>query len=398
MNEINVPLLDLKAQYATLRTEIETAITEVVESQWFIMGPVMKRLEEQIAAYCGTKHAIGCASGSDALLLALVALGVQPGDEVICPSYTFFATGGAIHRIGAKPVFADIDPVTYQMDPAHVRAVAAKCTRLKALLPVHLYGQAADMDAYLELGRELGVPVIEDAAQAIGTRDATGTRVGSRGTIGCFSFFPSKNLGGFGDGGITTTNDDELADRMRILRVHGGKPKYYHGIVGFNSRLDALQAAVLEVKLRHLDAWHEGRRRNAEFYDRAFAGAGAKTSAVSLDDGGFPLRTPTTAADPGYHIYNQYVIRVPAAIRDELRDHLKASSVGTEIYYPVPLHLQECFADLGYAPDDLPHSERAAGETIALPIYPELTAEQLEHVTTTTAAFVGTRATSGVGA
>jgi dTDP-4-amino-4,6-dideoxygalactose transaminase len=377
---VNVPLLDLKAQYASMKGEIAAAINEVVESQHFIMGPVIQALEKEIAAYCGAKHAIGCASGSDALLLALMALGVGPGDEVICPSYTFFATGGSIARIGAKPIYADIDPATYNMDPAHVGALARKCKRLKAIMPVHLYGQAADMDAYLDLGREFGVPIIEDAAQAIGTLDAGGALVGSRGTIGCFSFFPSKNLGGFGDGGIMTTNDDRLADLLGILRVHGGKPKYYHKVIGINSRLDALQAAVLRVKLRHLDSWHAGRAKNAAFYDRAFAEAGASTSASSMAEADLPVLTPQPASAPARHIYNQYVIRVPAAQRDELRDRLTKAGVGTEIYYPVPLHLQECFAYLGGAKGDLPESEAAANETIALPIYPELTRAQLQHV------------------
>ena len=263
MSDITVPLLDLKAQYDTLRDEVEPVVREVIESQWFIMGPKVQELEAGIAEYCGTKHAIGCASGTDAILLALMAVGVEAGDEVICPSYTFFATAGCIHRLGAKAVFADIDPVTYQMDVEHTRELASKCTKLKAIMPVHLFGQAADMDAFLALGAELGVPIIEDAAQAIGTRDATGVRVGSRGAIGCFSFFPSKNLGGFGDGGVITTNDDDLAERMGILRVHGGKPKYYHHHVGMNSRLDALQAAVLSIKLNHIDSWHTARAANA---------------------------------------------------------------------------------------------------------------------------------------
>jgi dTDP-4-amino-4,6-dideoxygalactose transaminase len=394
MTQINVPLLDLKAQYDTLRDEIEPVIRKVVEDQWFIMGPEVSGLEAEIAAYTGARHAIGCASGSDALLLAAMALDIGPEDEVICPSFTFFATGGSLARLGITPVYADIDPVTYNMDPEHVRALARKCKSLKAIMPVHLFGQAVDMDAFVALGEELGVPVIEDAAQAIGTRDSTGAMVGTRGTIGCFSFFPSKNLGGFGDGGIITTNDDELAAKMGILRVHGGKPKYYHSIIGVNSRLDALQAAVLRVKLRHLEAWHKGRAENAAFYDKQFKAAGAATSATPLGGDGLALRTPEPARAPARHVYNQYVVRVPAEIRDDLRTHLGRNNIGTEIYYPVPLHMQECFAYLGQnRPGTLPESEAAAAETLALPIYPELTAEQKKHVTDTLIAFVSARAT-----
>ncbi len=388
----NVPLLDLKAQYATLRDEIEPVIRKVVEDQWFIMGPEVKGLEDEIAAYTGAKYAIGCASGSDAILVAAMALDIGPGDEVICPSYTFFATGGSLARLSVKPIYADIDPVTYNMDPNHVRELAKKCTNLKAIMPVHLYGQAVDMDAYVALGEEFGVPVIEDAAQAIGTKDTTGTMVGTRGTIGCFSFFPSKNLGGFGDGGIMTTNDDALAAKLGILRLHGGKPKYYHSVIGLNSRLDALQAAVLRVKLRHLEAWHDGRAENAKYYDDAFLAAGAKTSATPLGGDGLQLRTPAAASSPARHVYNQYIIRVPADVRDDLRAHLTEQGIGTEIYYPVPLHMQECFAYLGQnAPGSLPESESAAAETIALPIYPELNAEQKAHVVNTVVAFVNER-------
>ncbi len=298
-----------------------------------------------------------------------------------------------IHRLGAKPVYVDIDSVTYNMDVQLVREAAARCTSLKAIMPVHLFGQTVDMEAYLALGRELNVPIIEDAAQAIGSTDAQGKPAGSRGLIGCFSFFPSKNLGAFGDGGICTTNDEELAGLLGILRVHGGKPKYYHRIVGINSRLDALHAAVLRVKLKYLDQWTEGRRTNATFYDKAFAEAGALTSAVPLSEGGFPLRTPQPAPEGARHIYNQYVIRVPATVRDELRNELKEKGVGSEIYYPVPLHLQECFAHLGYQKGDLPHSEAAADETIALPIYSELTERQMSHVAQTVIEFVGKQAT-----
>jgi dTDP-4-amino-4,6-dideoxygalactose transaminase len=380
---INVPLLDLKAQYAPMKNEIMEAIERVVESQYFIMGPDVAELEAGVAKYVGSKFAIGCASGSDAIMLALMALGVGRDDEVICPSFTFFATGGYTTKVGAIPVYAEIDPVTYNMDPDHVRQLAKKCKRLKAIMPVHLFGQAADMDAYMAIGRELGVPVVEDAAQAIGTKDAGGASVGTRGAIGCFSFFPSKNLGAFGDGGIVTTNDATLAESLSILRVHGGKPKYYHKVIGCNSRLDSIQAAVLKIKLKHLDAWTAGRQKNAAFYDQKFKAAGAATSATTLASGnGLPLRTPHPAPASARHIYNQYVIRVPAELRDNLRKHLTDQKIGTEIYYPVPLHLQECFKYLGGKVGDLPESEAAANETLALPIYPELTQQQLDHVAT----------------
>jgi len=382
VTDTHVPLLDLKAQYASIADDVRRAVNDVIESQYFILGPTVSRFEEQVAAHLDVKHAIGCASGSDAILLALLALGIGPGDEVICPSYTFFATGGYIERAGAKPVFAEIDPVTYNIDPDSVREVAGRCKRLKAIMPVHLFGQCADMDALLALGKELGVPVIEDAAQAIGARDAQGSQAGTRGVIGCFSFFPSKNLGAYGDGGMVTTNDDDLAKRLRILRVHGGEPKYYHSVVGVNSRLDAIQAAVLSVKLPHLDKWSDGRRSNAAYYDKRFAAAGATTSDLGMRDDNLPLVTPAPAVEPALHIYNQYCIGVPAAMRDGLRQHLGERNIGTEIYYPVPLHLQECFASLGYSTGDLPVSEAVAGQSIALPIYPELTEQQLDHVAT----------------
>ena len=390
--EMTVPLLDLRAQYVTIKREIDEAIRGVLKSQRFILGPEVASLEEEIATYCGARFAIGCASGSDAILLALMALDIGSGDEVICPSYTFFATAGSIARLGAVPVFADIDPVTYNVEAESVRDAATRCSRLKAIIPVHLFGQTVDMSAYLALGEELSVPIIEDAAQALGSRDSDGKPAGSRGSIGCFSFFPSKNLGSFGDAGILTTNDADLAESMKTLRVHGSKPKYYHKEIGFNSRLDAIQAAILRVKLRHLEVWHEGRRENAEMYDGAFAAAGAATSAVPLTAGGFPLRTPQPPSGEATHIYNQYVIRVPSPLRDSLRQHLQEQRIGTEIYYPVPLHLQECFAYLGYAQGDLPESESAAQESLALPIYPELSDEQLAHVAETVIAYVGEHA------
>ncbi|MEM7229490.1 MAG: DegT/DnrJ/EryC1/StrS family aminotransferase [Planctomycetota bacterium] len=390
---ITVPLLDLKAQYDAIRDEIEPVVREVIESQWFIMGPNINALEEDVARYCHAEHAVGCASGSDAILLALMALGVGPGDEVIVPTYTFFSTAGSVHRLGAKPVFADIDPVTYNVTADTIRQAAGCCKNLKAIMPVHLFGQMVDMPSMIALGKELGVPVIEDAAQAIGSRDASGAWAGQTGDIGCFSFFPSKNLGAFGDGGICTTNNDSYAEVMAMLRNHGGKPKYYHRIVGLNSRLDAMHAAVLRVKLPYLDGWTEGRQKNAAFYDKAFADAGAKTSATPLHEGGLPIRTPEPAPAGARHIYNQYVIRVPEAIRDELRAHLGEKKIGNEVYYPVPLHRQDCFADLGYTEGALPLAEQAAKETIAIPIYPECTDEQKKYVVDTIVAYVNAHAT-----
>ncbi|MDE2306086.1 MAG: DegT/DnrJ/EryC1/StrS family aminotransferase [Gammaproteobacteria bacterium] len=385
---IQVPLLDLKAQYAAIRDEVMPLIEDVCARQQFILGEHVRELEAELAAYSRCAFGIGVSSGTDALLLALMALGLGPGDEVVTSPFTFFATAGAIARVGARPVFCDIDPATFNLSPAAVRDfLERRCERrdgllrnritggrVAALMPVHLYGQCADMGPLMELARAHGLRVIEDAAQAIGSEHLHGARAGSFGDVGCFSFFPSKNLGAFGDAGLCTANDADLAEHLRILRVHGGKPKYYHGFIGGNFRIDELQAAVLRVKLKHLDAWTEGRRRNAAWYDRAFAAAGLAGRLV-------PPR-----AVPGYrHIYNQYVIRVPR--RDALRAFLAERGIGTEIYYPVPLHLQECFAYLGYRVGDLPESERAAAESLALPVYPELEAAQLEHVVATIAAF-----------
>jgi len=375
-----VPLLDLRAQYATIRPEIERAIHEVVESQVFAGGPQVEGLEHEIAALCGTRHAAGCNSGSDALLLALMALGIGPGDEVLCPSFSFFATASSITRLGARPVFCDLDPATYNLDPVAARKAAESSSRLRAVMPVHLFGQLAAMDPVLGLAREHDVPVVEDAAQAIGARDAQNRVAGSLGRLSCFSFYPTKNLGGFGDGGIVTTDDPDLATQLVSLRNHGEETRYHHRVVGINSRLDAIQAAVLRVKLRHLDAWTDARRAHAAFYDAAFAAAGATDSAVPLSEGGLPLRTPQPAAAPARHIYNQYVIRVPAERRDPLRSALTDEGIGTAIYYPLGLHQQECFAGLGYALGDLPETEAAALETLALPVYPELAKAQLERV------------------
>ena len=386
--KLNVPLLDLKPQYDALKNEIDDAMLGVAASQMFILGPSVKMLEQQIAEYSQSKFGIGVSSGTDALLLALMALDVGPGDEVLTSPYTFFATGGTIARAGARPIYLDIDPVSFNLHPERVReflegqcerkggVVVNKSTggRVRAIMPVHLYGQSADMDPLMALAREYDLRVIEDAAQAIGT-EYKGRRVGSIGDVGCFSFFPSKNLGAFGDGGMCTANDPELAERLRIMRVHGGKPKYYHKVIGGNFRLDELQAAVLIVKFKHLEAWHAARQRNAAYYDRAFAAAGLGE------------RVATPVALPNHrHIYNQYVLRVPE--RDRLRDYLKDCGIGTEIYYPVPLHMQECFADLGYQPEDCPESAKAAAETVAIPIYPELTETQLQHVVDSIARFV----------
>jgi dTDP-4-amino-4,6-dideoxygalactose transaminase len=384
----NVPLLDLKAQFAQIRAEVMPAIEQVCASQHFILGAHVHALEEEIARYCGASAGIGVSSGTDALLLALMALGIGTGDEVITSPFTFFATAGTIARAGARPVFCDIDPLTFNLSPAALQAfIDERCVRqggqlvnratggrVKALMPVHLYGQSADMDPLMAIARQHGFKVIEDAAQAIGTAYTNGQRVGTFGDVGCFSFFPSKNLGAFGDAGLCTTNDAELAESMRVLRVHGGKPKYFHAVIGGNFRIDELQAAVLRVKLKYLDGWTEGRQRNAAYYDSAFAEAAL----------GQKLRTPR-AIEGGRHIFNQYVVRVQR--RDALKQRLAERGIGTEIYYPVPLHLQACFAYLNYRAGDFPHSELAAQETLALPIYPELERAQLAHVVATIAEF-----------
>jgi len=373
--EVNVPLLDLKAQYATIRAEVEPVVLDVMASQYFIGGPKIDELEREVAAYCHARHSVGCANGSDAILLALQALDIGPGDEVVLPTFTFFATAGSVHRLGARPVFVDIDPVTYNICPRSVEEAFGCCKKVKSLMPVHLFGQAADLDAIMGIAKARGLSVVEDCAQAIGTEDVHGRRVGSVGDIGTYSFFPSKNLGGFGDGGIMATNSDALAARMKRLRNHGMEPKYYHHEIGMNSRLDALQAAVLSIKLRHLDAWSEARQRNARWYDDFFRAHGAADSSVPVDQGGLPIRFPKAPAK-GRHIYNQYVVRVPAGMRDTVRDELAKRKIGTEIYYPLCLHMQECFRSLGYRPGVFPHAERAAQEVIAIPIYGELTEDQ----------------------
>lgn len=367
---MKVPFLDLKAQYQTIKQEVDQAIAEVVSEQHFILGPKVKVLEETIAAYSKARHGIGVASGSDALMLSLMALGIGAGDEVITTPFTFFATAGSISKVGARPVFVDIDPRTYNLD--HTKIEEQITHKTKAVIPVHLFGQCADMEPIRELTQRYGLWVIEDAAQAIGSdyiRDSsTPQRAGSMGDLGCFSFYPSKNLGGFGDGGMVTTNDDGLADRVRLLRVHGASAKYYHQCIGVNSRLDALQAAILLVKFRYLEKWTERRRENAAYYDQLFE---------ELDHQKLGIEIPFVQYD-NRHIYNQYVIRVTK--RDELREFLSHNEIGTDVYYPLPLHLQECYRDLEYGEGDFPHAEEASRETVALPIYPELTREQQEYV------------------
>lgn len=369
---MKVPLLDLTEQNQSLRPEIESAIARVLDTNGFILGPEVAALESELAEYCGARHAIGCASGSDAILLALIALDVSPGDEVITTPYSFFATVSSITRLGARPIFVDIEPDTYNLDANQIEDRISEQT--KAIEPVHLYGQCADMNALREISMKFDVPVVEDAAQAIGAR-LNGEGAGSMGDIGCFSFYPSKNLGGMGDGGFLTTNNDSLADKLKALRVHGSEVRYHHKWVGLNSRLDGFQGAVLRVKLPHLDRWTEARRANADLYRRLFTDMGLAEE----------IATPVEKAG-ARHIYNQFVVRI-ASRRDELRAHLTERGVGTDIYYPIPLHLQECFAYLGYREGDFPESERAARETLALPIYPELRPDQIDYVVRSIAEF-----------
>jgi dTDP-4-amino-4,6-dideoxygalactose transaminase len=362
----NVQLLDLHAQFETIRDEVRAAVVRVFDSQQFILGAEVQTLEEEIARYSQTKFAIGCASGSDALLLALMSCGIGEGDEVVTTPFSFFATAAAITRLGARPVFVDIEARTFNIDPFLVAAAVTERTR--AIVPVHLYGQCAEMNPLIELSESRGIPIIEDAAQAIGAEDQR-RRAGSMGTIGCLSFYPSKNLGGAGDGGMLVTNDLDHAQRLHMLRVHGEEQKYHHKLVGINSRLDALQAAVLRVKLPHLDEWSTGRQRKAQQYELMFADAGL-ADRVELPFVRSRVR----------HIFHQFVVRVRDGKRDALRAHLRECGVGTDVYYPVPLHMQECFAYLGYKEGDFPLAEQAAKETLALPVYPELTDEQQDYV------------------
>jgi dTDP-4-amino-4,6-dideoxygalactose transaminase len=373
---MKIPLLDLKAQYLAIKPEVDKAIADVMESQHFILGPAVTACEAACAKYSNVAHGIGVSSGTDAILVCLMAENIGPGDEVITVPYTFFATVGCISRVGATPVFVDIDPVTYNMDPAKIEAKITP--RTKAIMPVHLYGQMADMDAIMAIAKKHNLVVIEDAAQAIGS-EYKGRRAGSIGDYGCFSFFPSKNLGGVGDGGMVVTNDPGRAAKVTLLRAHGSKPKYYHKIVGGNFRLDAIQGAVVSAKLPHLDKWTAGRQANAARYDQLFAESGiriANSGDTPAVKAAAELILPKTVANR--HIFNQYVIRTPQ--REELRKALEAAGVSTEIYYPVPMHLQECFASLGYKNGQMPESESAALETVALPIYPELNEAQARYV------------------
>jgi dTDP-4-amino-4,6-dideoxygalactose transaminase len=364
----------LQAQHKAIRDEVLAAITRVVDSQKFILGEDVAKLEEEIAAYCGAKYAVGCASGSDALFLALLALEIGPGDEVLTTPYTFFATAGAISRIGAVPVFVDVEEQTFNLDVNQAVKTLAAHPKIRALLPVHLFGGCADMDAILEMARQRGIPVIEDAAQSIGS-EYQGRRAGSIGLAGCFSFFPSKNLGGYGDGGMLTTNDSQLAERLKALRVHGRTGKYFHQWIGVNSRLDSLQAAVLRVKLRYLDEWSAGRQRNAERY------------CSQLRKYSIPVTPPLPAMYQTRHIYNQFVIR--CAERDRLQVWLKEQGIGSEIYYPLPLHLQPCYSSLNHRKGDFPISEKLAAESLALPIQGELPIEDIDYVCETIRTFYG---------
>jgi len=357
-----VPLLDLHRQYVPLKAQMDKAVLDVLEHGKFILGPEVARLETEIASLCKVKHAVGVASGTDALLIALRAVGVQPGDEVITSDFSFFASAGVVARLGAKPVFVDIEPDSYNLDPNLLEAAITKKT--KAIMPVHLYGQMADMDAILEIAKRRDIAVIEDAAQAIGA-EYKGFRAGSMGSLGCFSFYPSKNLGGGGDGGMIVTDNDDFAKSCRSLRVHGENPKYYHHTVGYNSRLHTLQAAMLLVKLPHLRAWSEKRREHARVYDKAFAGVPG-------------LRTPVSKAYSNFHIYNQYTIASPH--RDRILAALQKAEIGHCVYYPLPFHMQKCFADLGHKESDFPVSNRSAAEVVSIPIYPELTAAEQQQV------------------
>ncbi|MCP2519290.1 DegT/DnrJ/EryC1/StrS family aminotransferase [SCandidatus Aminicenantes bacterium Aminicenantia_JdfR_composite] len=376
-----VPLLDLKAQYQKIKEEIKKAIDEVLESQRFILGPKVEELEKNIAKYSDTKYAIGVSSGTDALLVSLMAFEIKPGDEIITTPFTFFSTAGVIARLNAVPVFIDIDPVTYNIDSNKLRDLIefkAKNSkfRIKCIIPVHLFGQCADMAPILEIARKYNIYVLEDAAQSIGAEypfSSTVKKAGSMGDTGIFSFFPSKNLGGFGDGGMVVTNDENLYQKIKMLRVHGAEPKYYHKMIGGNFRLDALQAAVLNVKLKYLNEWSKKRRENAEYYNKRFEEEGL------IGKGYIKVPVPVFKNKcNNYHIFNQYTIR--AKERDKLREFLKENSIGTEIYYPIPLHLQKCFQYLGYKKGDFPVSEEASKSVLSLPIYPELSNEQKEYV------------------
>lgn len=395
---MRVPLLDLKEQLVPLRDEILDAVTKVIDSTCYILGPEVEKFEKNVADYCGSSFAIGVASGTDALLASLMALNIGPGDFVLTTTYSFFATMGSVIRLGARPLFVDIDPATYNIDPDKMAATLAKdpevTKKIKVILPVHLYGQCADMSRIMDLAREYGIPVVEDAAQAIGAacpvkrRDGSVTwkKAGSMGIAGCFSFFPSKNLGGVGDGGMIVCNDEELAEKIRIVRVHGGAPKYHHKIMGGNFRIDPIQAVVLDIKLRYLAEWHKKRRANAALYDKLFESGGLVSEGIIKPPMALYRDNVTDKKqEPDYHIYNQYVIR--AKNRDGLKAFLEQQGVTTEIYYPIPLHRQECLAGMGYDDTSFPESEKAAAESLALPIYPELSVEMQEYVVEKIASF-----------
>jgi len=379
---MKVPLLDLTLQYQELKKELDEAVLRVSESQYFILGPEVEKMEKEFCEFLGCKYAIGVSSGTDALLLALMAIDLKPGDEVIVPTYSFFATAGVVSRLNAVPVLTDNDPVSFNIDPNEIENKITPNTR--AIIPVHLYGQSADMDPIMEIAKNHNLIVIEDGAQAISSEYKDGRNAGTIGDMGCYSFFPSKNLGCYGDGGLVVTNDDKLAHMLKIKRVHGGEPKYYHRVIGGNFRLDALQAAVISVKLPHLNKWSESRRKNAERYNHLFIGAGLaeETGKTEFDENNSVLLPKAVYKDfeglTNYHIYNQYIIRVED--RDDLRRALADNGVSTEIYYPVPFHLQDCFSDLGYHEGDFPHAENAGKSSLAIPIYPELRDEQLLYV------------------
>ncbi len=374
---VSVPLLDLKKQYATLKDEILRVTSEVYESQGFILGPRVEAFEKAVAAYVGAKHAIGMSSGTDSQLAVMMALGVGPGDDVVTSPYSFFSTAGAVARLGARAVFVDIEPETFNLDAAKLEKAITPKTKL--VQPVHLYGQCADMDPIRDVAKRKGIPVLEDACQSLGA-GYKGTRAGALGESAAFSFFPSKNLGGFGDGGMVTTSDGELAAKLRATRTHGETSRYHHKFVGGNFRLDALQAAILHVKLPHLDGWADARRRNAKDIERRYLEVGG----LPFEKGG--LKFPREAAGR-HHVFNQFVVRVGKGRRDALKTHLESRQIGCAIYYPVPLHLQECFASLGGRPGDCPEAERAANETLAVPVFPELTGEQKQALAGTLAEF-----------
>lgn len=372
----SAPLLDVGRGNRPLKDEIMEAVSDIIDSGWFIGGPHVKQLEDTVAEVCQTEFAVGCASGSDAILLALMAAGIKPGDEVICPSFTFFATASAIHRLGGKPVFIDIEPTSFNLDVSQIESLVTPKT--KAIIPVHLFGQCADMDPIMEIARQHNLAVIEDCAQSIGATESD-RPAGSMGTVGCFSFYPTKNLGGFGDGGILTTNDPEVADRLRLLANHGMRPRYYHQEVGINSRLDAIQAAVLNAKMKHLSDYSENRKRNASRYRRMIVESGLAGM----------VSAPSTLPRCG-HVWNQFTIRIPGGRRDEIRQKLAEMNVGSEIYYPVPLHQQECFAYLSDETCGLPETDCASNEVLSLPIFPELTEQEQRYVVDCLAKALGT--------